>query len=255
MRYLLLLTAVCLSPGLALSDEPVPTIAMTGTGTVKLKPDEGYITLGVVSSGDKSTDAVRANTATMKKLYATLKSKGVKEEEIQTLDFSVHENIKYVNEKDDKGILQQKAVKDGYRVSNSIQLTVCDLDKFGDILDAVTADGANTVHGIRFGSSKAKEALKEARKKAVAEALEKAQTVTDGLGTKLGKVLNVSESGGRSGPVYEAASTPRAAAADVPVSGGSLTFSVNVSVTWKIDPSTPSPANERKLPFNRIVPD
>lgn len=193
--------------------------------------------MGVVSLGKKSADAVRANSAAVRKLYATLKEKGVSEDNLQTLEFSLGENYKTVWEKDEDGKRVQKTVKDGFVVNNVVRVTVCELDKFGEVLDALVADGANTVSGISFGSSKAKEKLDEARKVAVADALRKAKLLTEGLGVKPGRVLTVSEGGGYTPrPLY---STARAADAApegaVPVSGGSLSFSVSVNVVWELE--------------------
>lgn len=212
-------------------------MSLTGTGTVKVKPDEGYISLGVTTYGQKSADAVAANTRAVKSLFETLAAKGVKEDEIRTLDFSVSEHHKQVWDKDEDGKRVAKTVRDGFVVHNSVQVTVCDLSKFGEVLDAVTAGGANSVGGISFGYSKSKDALAQARKAAVKEALAKAGQITEGLDLKLGRVLTISEHGGGGPrpPVYAAAVREAASpAGDVPVSGGSLSYSVTVSVTWEL---------------------
>lgn len=182
---------------------------------------------------------VRANSTAVRKLYTTLKDKGVSEDNLQTLDFSLSENYKSVVEKDDDGKRVQKQVKDGFVVSNTVRVTVCELEKFGEVLDALVADGANSVHGISFGSSKAKEKLDEARKLATADALRKAKLLTEGLGVKPGRVLAISEGGGNTPRLLSySASMPRDATPEnVPVSGGSLSFSVSVTVVWELDES------------------
>lgn len=211
-------------------------MSLTATGTVKAAPDEGYITIGVRTFGAKSSDAVAENTKLMKALYASLKAKGVKPEGIHTTEFSVAENYKTVYEKDDEGKKYPKQVKDGFVVSNTVNVTVCELEKFGEVLDAVTAGGANQVHGISFGSSKSKEKLEEARVQALKEVNAKAKTLASGLGVKVGKVMNIQEgSVYRPKAVYETTRAMAAApAGDVPVSGGSLTFAVSVTVTWQL---------------------
>lgn len=195
--------------------------------------------MGVVSYGKKSADAVRANSAAVRKLFATLKDKGVTEDNITTLEFSLGENYKQVVEKDEDGKRVQKSVKDGFVVSNTVRVTVCELDKFGEVLDALVADGANTVHGISFGSSKSKEKLDEARKVATADALRKAKLLTEGLGVRPGRVLSITEGGGYTPrPMYAAARSADAASESaVPVSGGSLSFSVTVTVVWELEPA------------------
>jgi uncharacterized protein YggE len=185
-----------------------------------------------------SATAVADNTRTMKALYKTLSDKGVKKEGVQTVEFTVGENYKVVYEKDEDGKKQPKRVKDGFVVHNVVHVTVCDLEKFGEVLDAVAVDGANEISSISFGSSKAKDKLEQARAEAVKDALRKAKVLTSGLGVGLGRVLTVSE-----GEVYRprpvAYGAMLAASVEgmrdaVPVSGGSLTYSVTVSVTWEL---------------------
>lgn len=212
-------------------------MSLSGTGIVKAKPDEGYITVGVVTRAEKSADAVAENTKLMKALFKAVKEKGVKDEGLNTVEFSVRENHKTVwGPKDEKGQQEAKTVKDGYIVTNTVDVTVCDLAKFGEVLDAVTSSGANKIHSIAFGSSKAKVHLAEARKLAVAEALKKAKDLTEGLGVSPGRVLSISEyeqDRGEGRRLYAAAPMSRDSA--VPVSGGSLSFTVNVSVKWELN--------------------
>ena len=264
-RSLLLTAAAVLLPSFALAHEP-GVLSLSGQGVVKAKPDEGYITVGVVTYGAKSADAVRANSTTMKALFATLKEKGVTDENVATSNFSVSENYKTVNEKGEDGRVHPKQVRDGYVVSNVVSVTVCELDKFGEVLDAVVAGGANQVHGISFGSSKSKELLDEARKKAVADATRKAKLYAEGLGVKLGNIKVVSENGGyqpRVQPMYAARMAEAAPAGDVPVASGQLQFNVTVSVTWELDQGDNLPGVGPKvvpavlpvkpgLPFNPI---
>lgn len=220
----------------AYAAEERPSMSIHGTGTVKAKPDEGYIVVGVSTVAHKSAAAVATNTKIMRDLYRTLADKGVKEEGLRTIEFSVADHYKTVYEKDDDGKRQARQVKDGYVVNNVVHVTVCDLNKFGDVLDAVTANGANEVHSIRFGSSKAKEAIEQARKDAIADALHKADVLASGVGVKLGRVLSIDESGGRpSRMMYESAAAAPDMDRSVPVSGGSLSYSVGVSVRWELD--------------------
>lgn len=218
----------------------MPSISLTGSGTVRVKPDEGYINLSVKTVAHKSAKAVTENTRRMRALYKLLADKGVKEENIRTLDFAVGENWKTVYEKDeDTGKRVTKQVRDGYQVYNVISLTICELDKFGEVLDAVTAGEDVEIQGLSFGYSKATDALEEARKKAVADALRRAKTLTDGAGVKLGRVLSIVEAdhgpGRRVYAMAETADRSGPGASRVPVSGGSLSFSVNVTIRWELD--------------------
>ena len=202
---------------------------------------QGYIHVGVSTVAPTSAQAVRENSAAMNKLYESLKALEVSRKDIRTTEFSVAENYKQeVTGEDKNGQPIYKSVKDGFRVSNAVQITVCNLENFGSVLDAVTSDGANQVGGISFGSSKATEHLDAARTAAVKDALKKAGQLTEPLGVGLARVVSVSENqyGNPRKMMYEAramADGVGGAPSEPPVSGGSLTFSVSVAVTWELD--------------------
>lgn len=236
MRTMIFAALLALSSNLALAEEK-PTLHLTGTGVVTAEPDEGYIVVGVAAVAPTSVEALGKSTATMQKLYSRLAELGVQKKEIKTVEFSVGENITQVEAGTDRnGQPIYKTKRDGYIVANVIRVTVCDLKSFGEVLDAAVQDGANRVQSISFGSSKAIENLDKARAAAVKDAVRKAGILTGGLGVKLGTVKTVSEYGGR---LREESGYMRSAANDAPggapISGGSLSFTVNVNVVWEVE--------------------
>lgn len=232
--------ATLLSMATTCMAEDLPKMSLVGTGTVTAEPDEGYVTAGVAVVAPTSAEALRQNTATMNGLYERLGALTVQKKDIRTTEFSVSEHFKPVDtgKVDNNGNPIMKSERDGFIVSNVIRVTVCDLSKFGEALDALVQDGATRVHDITFGSSKASENLDKARAAAVKDALRKAKILTEGLGIKLGPVLHVSEASGRPQVAYRAA-----AAADmnqesaVPISGGTLSFNVSITVVWELEDS------------------
>jgi len=133
--FSLLVAMFMLNGALVLADEP--TITLTGQGTVQAEPDEGYITVGVVSVAVNSAQAVKDNTSTMSKLYSVLKEQGVTRNNIQTVEFSINENWKQVD--------RDRRERDGFQVVNMVRITVCELDTFGKVLDALVTNGANNI--------------------------------------------------------------------------------------------------------------
>jgi uncharacterized protein YggE len=236
LRILFLGLMLGLTGALNAADE-VASLAISGTNTVTAEPDEGYITVGVAVVSETSAKALSQNTATMNSLYQSLDRLAVTKKDIRTLDFSVGEHFTSAKDGiDNQGRPVYKQVKDGYQVSNVIRVTVCDLSTFGKVLDTVVQDGANQVQQISFGSSKAAEYKQKARTAAIQDAVAKAKVLTEGLGVKLGRVIQISENSGR--PPQAMYMSERSAggtlAADVPVSGGTLGFSAAVSVRWEL---------------------
>lgn len=217
--------------------EETSTLSLDGNGVVSATPNEGYITLGVTTYSVKSADCVHENSKSMTSLFSALSDKGVAKKDIQTVNFSIAENFKTVSEPnpDNPKVRDHKQVRDGFVVNNTVRVTVCDLTKFGEILDAVAEGGANTVHSISFGSSKMAEHMTEARKKAVADAMSKAKTISEGLGVKMGRVISVSEHAGRVRNMYDDGIRAASVQSEsVPVFDGSLNYSVSVQVRWEL---------------------
>jgi uncharacterized protein YggE len=111
-----------------------------------------------------------------------------------------------------------------------VRLTVRDVKRLGEILDAAIALGANQVRGIEFEVSNA-EALKDAaRKQAVANAKQRAELYASAAGVQLGPVLQIAE-GASEGPRPTFA-VRAAAAHPVPIEAGTRLLTVEVSVVY-----------------------
>ncbi len=214
---------LCLTPT-AFADPGI--LSLSGTGSVSVEPDEGYITIGVHTKAENSVSAVKANTKLMTNLFKTLTAFGIERKDFQTIDFRVQQSYKRTVT---GGVAHQ--VPDGFIVVNRLRVTVCDLKNMGEVLDACVKSGANRVQSISFGSSESAKHIDAARKKAVADVKRKAEILTKSLGVNLGIVKRVSESS------YQPRNFSRSierGGSPVPISGGSLTFSINVSVTWEL---------------------
>lgn len=228
MTMMVVCVLLCLAPTVYADDPGV--IRSSGTGTVSAEPDQGYITIGVQTKAETSATAVKENTTLMSALFATLKELGVEKKDFKTIEFSVRQDYKTIVGFGN-GIRETRNEPDGFIVTNQMRVTVCDLKNMGAVLDALVSSGANRVQSISFGSSEAQKHLDAARLKAVKNVKRKATILAEGLGVKLGKVKSISESNYQlRREVYSRAGV----AAAVPISGGSLTFTINVSVTWEL---------------------
>jgi len=65
------------------------TISMTGHGEIRSAPDMAQVTAGVTTSATTAAQALAANTARMKTVFAALQKLGIPEKNIQTVNFSV----------------------------------------------------------------------------------------------------------------------------------------------------------------------
>jgi uncharacterized protein YggE len=121
-----------------------------------------------------------------------------------------------------------------YRASNSVEVTVRNLDNVGKVLSAATSAGANQVFGIRFELDDPAQLQAEARKRAMADARQRAERLAQLAGVKLGPAVAISESdnGGGSGPMPAYAMMKSDGAA--PVERGEITVSSTVQVVYAL---------------------
>lgn len=205
------------------------TISVNGTGKAFLTPDIAYITIGVHTEAAEATEAVASNNAQAQKVIDTLKSMGISEKDIQTSNFSIFPQPQYDSEGKPTGEVR-------YSVDNQVNVTVRDLDKIGDVLDAAVKAGANQIYGITFDVADKSAALSAARTAAVDDANAKAAELAAASGVQVGPVQTISEYTSYPAPVYaERGAMMADSAASVPISAGQMAITVDVSIVYAIE--------------------
>jgi uncharacterized protein len=212
----------------ARADEPDKrTISLSATGAVKTTPDKVDITTGVTSEGQTARAALDKNTDAMSKVVDGLKAAGIDPKDIQTTNFSVSP----IYEQRKQG---EPAFITGYRVTNSVHITVRDTAKLGDILDKVVTLGANQIGSISFGVSEPEALKDEARKQAMREAIANAKLYAEAAGVELGPVLTIAEEDDGYTPRYAAEAAPMAMGKAAPIEAGTATVQTRIRVTWEL---------------------
>lgn len=211
-----------------------PIINVLGEGQASVAPDMAILTLSVVRNGKTAEAALSASSAAMKDVLSAIKSDGIADRDIQTSNFSIYPQYRHPEPKG--GVIEPPQVI-GYEVSNTLTLKVRDLQKLGGLIDRSVKLGVNQGGQIAFTNDKPDEVMTEARKKAVAEALAKARTLTEAAGVKLGRILEISENSMRPVPqqMMRMAMAKDMAAEAVPVAGGENTYTVTVNVTFALE--------------------
>jgi len=208
---------------------PSNSISVSGTGEAYGTPDVAYIQLGVDTAGADLGQAVSQNNSAMERVKQALLDAGIAEEDLQTTNFNV-----WIEDKTDPqtGQLTGERV---YHVQNTLNVTVRDISKIGDVIDAALNAGANTVYGLTFGISDTTALESEARRKAVEDARTRAQELADALGVRLGDPIIVSEStGGGVVPMYAVEAAVGRGGGAPPISQGQMAVTVSVSVVYSI---------------------
>jgi len=213
----------------AVGEEAKNAISVGGMGKVFVKPELANISIGVESRAKTAGEASGQNKRDMNQVMSSLKTMGIKDEDIQTTDYSIYPDIRY-NEKEGEKII-------GYVARNMVQVKVRGLDKIGDILDKVTDAGANAIHGIRFTVEDPSQYKDEARKLAVADAKSKAEKLAKSANVRLGILLSLREEY-RPGEyyMYEERAEMAGDMGGAPISAGQLMIMVNVQMQYEIVP-------------------
>jgi uncharacterized protein YggE len=210
------------------AQDPLRTITVVGTGKVSLVPDVAQVNLGAEARADTVAEAKAEVDDQMLAIHAALKEMGIDGEDIQTSHYSIH------YERELQPVMQEGPAVEGqggYRVSNILRVTVRDVEKAGDVVDAAVEAGANQVHGVTFTVADESTWQGQAREKAFSDAEARAAELAGLAGVDLGEVQFVSEVIG----AWPAAMTPTP---ETIMSGGfapgELELSTRVQVTFAI---------------------
>ncbi len=201
------------------------TIAMTGHGEARGRPDIAQIQAGVTTIAPTAAAALAANNSRMNAVFAALKKLGVPDRNVQTSGFSVFPQYTDGNNNNLRRL-------NGYQVSNTVSVKLEDIGRTGPALDALVAAGANQMNGISFDIAKPEPLLDQARADAVADARHRAAVYAKAAGISLGSIQSISEHGASAPPrpMYRMAMMADAA----PVAPGEQTLSADVTMVWEI---------------------
>ncbi len=207
------------------------TITASGTGSVMGTPDRAQVSLAVETENPDVRVAQAANAASMTKVMDALIAAGIPKDALKTTGYNI-----YPVYEETKLTLTPKIQT--YRVTNTLTVTLHDVNRTGEVIDIGIANGINQANSIRFFLSDEQnqvlrtEALKEATDRAAADA----QTVAAALGVSISSVKSVDIGGGYSPVIYQnyAASEKAVGGASTPIEAGDITVTATVTVTYLI---------------------
>lgn len=229
-----LLVTMAAAPLVHAQEVPVrpAEIAVSATGESHATPDRVMVTLGVESRASTAGAAARANAATQRAVLDTLRKMGLRDDQLTTANFNVRPEY-------DAGRERQGPPRvTGYVVSNTVQATIEDVARAGQVLDAALAKGANTVYGMYLTLSDPVPARLEALAAAVKTARGEAETLARAAGGSLGRILEVTTFAGgsapRAMPRVAVAGGMAAGLASTSIEPGQATVTAVVTMRWEL---------------------
>lgn len=212
--------------------QPVITptlITLSAEARIERAPDLAEMNAGVVTAAPTAGEASRANAVQMAQVIAAARKAGVVERDIRTSGLSLQPQYDYEDRRAPK--------LTGYQATNTVALRLRDLTRAGAVIDALVASGANQVTGPDFRIEEADVALDTARAAAVAKARARAELYARALGSRVRRVVSLTEGGGERPPmpVMGRMMAMEASSAPTPVQPGEIALAVSVTLVVEID--------------------
>jgi len=140
---------------------------------------------------DKQT-AINEVNENMSRLIEKVKQFGIKEEDLKTQNISISQQEETFYEG------SRKKTRPGqWRVSNSLEITLRDVDRASALASLLADSGATNVWGPNFYTDETSELEASLLEEAVKDAREKAERLARASGKRLGQIIEVSEGQGQ----------------------------------------------------------
>lgn len=206
----------------------VPQISVTGEGKVKVVPDLAVVTVGFQNSGKDAKEVKMLNDEVVDKVIKFLKKSGIPATDYKTNTVSLYKGYDYEKK------------KSNFQASQTLNITLKEISKYDEIMMGLNDAGVNNIQGVEFKSTKMEDYERDARKKAMLNAKQKATDYVSVLGQKVGKALLITDTTQSyfPQPMYKsnvmAMSTDSAAPKET-IAVGEIEINTNVSATFAIE--------------------
>lgn len=203
------------------SDRQLESVRVDGTGEVFGEPDLLAADFAVEALAATVGQALTgAGTAATRMRDALIRA-GIARSDLQTSNVSITSRLD-----DDQDVL-------GYTVSQGLTAKIRDLPRAGALISAAIAAGGDAarLNGVSFAVEHDGALLAEARRKAFADARDKAELYAAAAGRKLGRVVTISEGEAGAG-ASDGSGGMYAADVRLPIEPGRLRLVATVTVEW-----------------------
>lgn len=212
------------------------SVTVSGQSEQKTQNQIANFSAGVSVNNEKREDAIAEMNKKMDELSTSLKNFGIKSDDIQTSNMNINQNQ---DQYWDSEAQKYKYKPGSWYVSNSLTITLRDVARANSLVDLLSKSGANNIYGPNFTLDKADSDLElKLYGEAMKDATKKAEAMAKNAGARLGVVLNVTEGGTSTSPVYPMmgrAMGGGGGGGDFSIEPGSSTFVRNLTVTFRLE--------------------
>ena len=205
-----------------------PVVELTVNESVEAEPDIVTVGAGVTTQARTAVEAMRTNATAMQSVIDRIKALGVPERDIQTTGINLGAMYDYNQQ-------TQRQVFRGYQASNRVSVKLRDVQRTGEVLDALVAAGATDLSVPEWSIDDDTAARAQARRQAMETARAQALEYTRAAGFSDIRLLEVSETIARQPPIpFVGALRAEAQDASTPVQPGMVQAGVTVRVIYEM---------------------
>lgn len=175
---------------------PGDTVTVVGEAKTKQKNQKATFSAGVNAVSDNKDTAIADVNKKTSAIVEAVKAFGVKAEDIKTQNLNVFQGEETYYEEG-----RQKSRLGQWRVGNTVEITLTDVDRATALADILAKSGATNIYGPNFTLDDTGEAEMGLIEEAMKNARDKALRVAQSSGRKLGKMVAFTE-GYQPQPVY-----------------------------------------------------
>lgn len=209
-----------------------PHVQVEGHGEVLAMPDLLIIQAQVSHTAETSAEARREVDEVAAELARVAERFQVAEEDVNASRIQIQPRYEW---EDGKRLLV------GQEASRQFELTLRDLERYGELVQALSETRLSAIHNLRFDFSNRTELHREAERRAAAAAREQAANLAEAMGARLGPVYRIQAGGAAPTPVLRTESMMMAArSADsdsgAPVQAARQRIEARLTAVYRIKP-------------------
>ena len=206
-----------------------PIVELTVSESVEAEPDLVRIGAGVTSDAPTAVEAMRTNAQAMSAVVERIRQLGVPERDIQTTGISLGARYDYDQ-------ATQRQLFRFYQASNRVSVRLREIERTGEVLDALVTAGATDLSGPDFVVEDNSAARAQARNAAMETVSEQALSYARMTGYGDVRLLQIQEGASVQPPrpMLRAVAAEAAFDKSTPVQPGLVEEGVTVTVTYEL---------------------
>lgn len=216
------------SPALAEALPDGPHVKVQGHGEIEAMPDLVIVTVDVTRTAPDSARAQREVDAVAGAVQAVARRFDIRDDDYDASRIQIQPEYEW---KDGQRTLL------GQRASRQFELTLNDIRRYGELIQALAEADINAIQNIRFDFSNRTELYREAERLAASAARDQAANLAAALGARLGRVYSITAGGAAPAPQPRAEMMTAKASDSAAVRVGHETIEARIDAVFEIKPN------------------